>query len=231
MSTHRILIVEDDHLIAENHRERLIDFGYPNCDLAYSKEQALILLSENEYSLALLDVRLKEHFEGIELGNLISKNYGFPFIYLTAHSDMNMVKKMVGSKPISYLSKPIRKSDLFGAISIVFTVLPPQDEDRFVNLKDGGSNVRFDKQSLPFAQSCGNYIQLKFAETPKSKLIRMSLENLTTSLDDERFIRVSRFYVINTRHISELNKKYVLIANEKIGITRGMYSEIENRLK
>jgi len=231
MSTHRILIVEDDHLIAENHRERLIDFGYPNCDLAYSKEQALILLSENEYSLALLDERLKEHFEGIELGNLISKNYGFPFIYITAHSDMNMVKKMVESKPISYLSKPIRKSDLFGAISIVFTVLPPQDEDRFVNLKDGGSHVRFDKQSLPFAQSSGNYIQLKFAETPKSKLIRMSLENLTTSLDDERFIRVSRFYVINTRHISELNKKYVLIANEKIGITRGMYSEIENRLK
>lgn len=211
--------------------ERLLDFGYPNCDLVYSKIKAETLLSEHVYDLALLDVRLKEHFEGIELGNLISKKYGFPFIYLTAHSDMSMVKKMVESKPISYLSKPIRKSDLFGAISIVFTVLPPQDEDRFVNLKDGGSHVRFDKQSLLFAQSSGNYIQLKFAESPKSKLIRMSLENLSTSLDDERFIRVSRFYVINTQHISELNKKYVLIANEKIGITKGMYSEIENRLK
>jgi len=231
MSKQRILIVEDDHLIAENHRERLLDFGYPNCDLAYSKIEAETLLSEHVYDLALLDVRLNEQFEGIELGNLISKNYGIPFIYLTAHSDINSVKKMIASKPISYLSKPVRKSDLFGAISIVFTSLPYHSEDRYLSLKDGGSHVRFDKQSLLFAQSSGNYIQLKFAESPKSKLIRMSLENLSISLDDERFVRVSRFYVINTQHISELSKKYVIIDNEKIGISNGMYAEIENRLK
>ena len=231
MSKQRILIVEDDYLIAENHRERLNDFGYPNCDLAHSKSEAELLLSQNKYDLALLDVRLNEHFEGIELGDFISKNFGIPFIYLTAHSDIASVKKMVASKPISYLSKPIRKSDLFGAISIVFTSATANNPDHYVKLKDGGSHVRFDRQTLLYAQSSGNYVQLKFSDNEKSKLIRMSLENLLAALNHENFVRSSRFYVINTAHISELNKKYVVIGSEKIGISKGKYEEISELMK
>lgn len=231
MSKQRILIVEDDYLIAENHRERLNDFGYTNCDVAHSKGEAEVLLSRNKYDLALLDVRLNDQFEGIEIGNYITKNFGFPFIYLTAHSDIASVKKMVASKPISYLSKPIRKSDLFGAISIVFTSLSVNNSDQYVKLKDGGSHVRFDRHTLLYAQSSGNYVQLKFSDNAKSKLIRMSLENLLSSLEHENFVRASRFYVINTEHISELNRKYVIINDEKIGISKGKYDEISSLMK
>lgn len=224
----RILIVEDDLIIAESHKFRLNEFGFTNCDVALSKEDAKLLLTKNNYQLVLLDVRLETHFEGIDLGNFIASNYGIPFIYLTAHSDLESVKKMVESKPISYLSKPVRKTDLFAAVSIVFATR--EDEIETVTLKDGGSIVRFEKSNLVYAQSSGNYINLKFSDNNKTRLIRMSLDTLLQELNDPNFMRISRFYVINLLNVEEVTRKEISIGGEKITFARDKYNDLLAKL-
>lgn len=226
MSSKRILIVEDDLIIAESHKDKLKDFGYANCEICSSKNEALELLQKHEYHLVLLDVRLDRKFEGIEVGNFISANYGIPFIYLTAHSDLESVKKMVESKPISYLSKPIRKSELYAAISIILATIDEKDQSNFVSLQDGGSVVRFRKQQLMYAQSSGNYINLTFSDNSKSKLIRMSLDTLLVELNDPNYMRLSRFYVVNVKAIEELHRKYILIKGAKITYTKVSYDDL-----
>lgn len=228
MITKRILIVEDDLIIAESHKEKLSDFGFTNCEICLTKNEALDQLALKTFDLVLLDVRLESKFEGIELGNVISANYAIPFIYLTAHSDLESVKKMVESKPISYLSKPIRKSELYAAVSIVFASNQSIDKSDFVSLQDGGSVVRFKKQQLIFAQSSGNYINLSFSNNSKSKLIRMSLETLLVELNDSNFKRVSRFYVVNVNAIDELHRKFILVNGVKIAYSRVTYDELSS---
>lgn len=226
MNAKKILIVEDDVIIAESHKEKLMSFGFNSFSMAVSKEEAIHKLNTESFAFALLDVRLESEFEGVEIGNYITEKINIPFIYLTAHSDFESIKRMVVSKPLAYLSKPIRNPELFAAISLIEHISTPESNNE-LTLTEGNSVIKIDKENFLFAQSSGNYINLTFNDESKSRLIRMSLDNLIENANDPTIIRISRFYVVNASNITELHKKHILIGDEKINISTDKYKEIK----
>eukprot|EP01041_Mallomonas_annulata_P038039 gene38039-61465_t len=90
----RVLIVEDEVLIAETIKDYLIEFGLMKIELSHSKLHALKLIENIQFDLVLLDIRMKGLFDGIEIGQFLSEIH-IPFMYVTAHSDMEMAKKML----------------------------------------------------------------------------------------------------------------------------------------
>lgn len=221
----KVLIVEDDIVIAESHKEMLQDFGLTSISSCHVKQEALQMINENKYDLVLLDAKLETGMEGVELGSVLNNDFKVPFIYLTANTDLESVKSMVATKPISYLSKPIRKSELFAAISLVPQV-QSKVEEKVYSLKDGASLFRFTKENFLYAQSSGNYIKITLLDKNKGYLIRMSLETFLQEVQDEDIVRVSRFYVVNTSKIEELRKRSLVIAQEKIAYSRTKYEEL-----
>lgn len=226
MKHKKILIVEDEVILAESHKDKLNSFGIDKVLLAKSKEEAITLLALHDFTLVFLDVRLEKGFEGIELGEFIQDKYAIPFIYLTAHSDKSTIEKMIKSKPYGYLSKPVRKSDLFALVSLVFD----NAEEDVVVITEAGTNYKFNKANIVFAESSGNYMLIHFDKKEKPFLHRSSVEQLLKLLGND-FVKVNRSTIVNLVHVSSLNKKEIVVANEVFKVSKDIYTELENLIR
>lgn len=108
----KILIIEDEVLIAEILKDYLLSFGYTKIEMAHDKQSGLQLLETFKPQLVLLDIRMENEKDGLEIGKWINLKYQTPFIYLTAHSDNMLIREIMQTQPAGYINKPIKKVDL-----------------------------------------------------------------------------------------------------------------------
>lgn len=225
MDTFKILIVEDEILIAEDLKDNLISFGFTNCEMAHNKPDALKALDQFRPDLVLLDVRMEKEKAGLEIAEFISKKNNTPFIFITAHSDVNMIREIVKTKPAGYITKPLKKSDLFAAINLAIENINSK-ENETIKIKDGYSTVIISLSSILYIESEGNYINI-FCEE-KKYVSRQSLESILSELDPTVFFRIHRSYLINTSKIKKFSKKEVILGNTTLPVSRNVGDELEN---
>ena len=122
----RILLVEDEALIAENLRLTLEDLGYevPAAFYTFAEAQAGLRPAPGQPAAALADLVLLDlnlgatnpAHSGLELARQLRAAGGPPFIFLTAYSDLNTIREATQLQPSGYLIKPVGGPALFGAI-------------------------------------------------------------------------------------------------------------------
>ncbi len=118
MRNERILVVEDEVLIAEEIRERLTTAGYIVVAVADTGAQAIELASQTQPQLVLMDIRLKGPMDGIEAGERIYERFGVPIVYLTAHSDQATLARAKTKAAFGYVIKPFHIDSLLVAIDL-----------------------------------------------------------------------------------------------------------------
>ena len=104
----KILIVEDEFIIANNLKGILEDLGYTPLKPCLTKEQAVSSIEEFWPDLVLLDINLNGKYEGLEIGEYLSKEAHIPFIYITGNSDKATVEAAKQTNPLAYIIKPFR---------------------------------------------------------------------------------------------------------------------------
>src|SRR5688500_6117226 len=114
----KILIVEDEILIAEDLKDTLNALGFSRVEMAHDKSTALNLLASYKPQVTLLDIRLEKETDGLQIGDYMSKNRMGQFIYVTAHSDVEMVRQIIKTNPSGYITKPVKKSDLYASVML-----------------------------------------------------------------------------------------------------------------
>lgn len=112
----RILVVEDESLIAEEISERLRRLGANVIDIVDTGAEAIEIATRERPDLVLMDIRLKGEMTGIEAAATISEIVHIPIVYLTAHSDWETVQQAKHTNPFGYLSKPFKETDLISVI-------------------------------------------------------------------------------------------------------------------
>ena len=117
--TKRLLVVEDEGLIAKNIERLLSNEGYQVIDTPPSAEEALDQVEQNPPDLVLMDIQLAGEMTGIEAAEIIYQEYGIPIVYLTAHTDKETVERAETTEPFGFLSKPIDDDDLIGTVRMV----------------------------------------------------------------------------------------------------------------
>ena len=118
MKNSKILIVEDEVLIAEFIFELLTEESFTTLKIANSKEEAIQCMNEFEPDIILMDINLNGSNSGIELAR--KKNANAAIIFLTGQYDNDLMTKALGTNPESYLTKPIKQNDLFAHAEILF---------------------------------------------------------------------------------------------------------------
>ncbi|PKL89450.1 MAG: hypothetical protein CVV23_04880 [Ignavibacteriae bacterium HGW-Ignavibacteriae-2] len=118
MLNEKILIVEDEQIVALEIRERLTYLGFEVCANVPSGEKALEVIDELKPDLILLDIMLGGKMDGIETGKIIREKYQLPFIFLTAYTDNDTLQRAMAAGPYSYLNKPYEEYELVTAIQI-----------------------------------------------------------------------------------------------------------------
>jgi signal transduction histidine kinase len=114
----RIMVVEDERIIALDLAVTLEDLGYQVAGLSATGEDALARASALEPDLILMDIRLGGPLDGVETAARIRATVDVPVIFLTSHSDGQTLQRATGSAPYGYLLKPFRSPDLHCAIEV-----------------------------------------------------------------------------------------------------------------
>ncbi|MEH1937615.1 MAG: response regulator [Nostoc sp.] len=121
MTNAKILVVEDEAIVAKDLQYRLIKFGYTVPAIASSGEEAINKAVEISPDLVLMDIKLKGSMDGIEAAQEIYKRLDIPVIYLTAYADENTLERAKITEPFGYLLKPFKERELQINIEITLT--------------------------------------------------------------------------------------------------------------
>lgn len=118
MSNEKILIVEDESIIAEDISDSLTARGYRVTGIVYSGEEAIQSVIELRPDLVLMDVNLQGEIDGIIAAEEIRTRFQIPVVYLTAFADENTLRRVNATKPFGYIVKPFEEKNLHTTIQL-----------------------------------------------------------------------------------------------------------------
>lgn len=108
----KILVVEDEGLVALYLKKLLIEQGFKDILVAYNGEEAILKAQQSSPDLLLMDIRLGKGINGIDAVKHINTEKTIPVIYITASTDENTHRKALETNPLAILSKPIEAEEL-----------------------------------------------------------------------------------------------------------------------
>ncbi|WP_245510846.1 response regulator [Rhizobium leguminosarum] len=112
----RILIVEDEFLIALELEYRLRDAGFEVIGIAATAGEALSIAASGRPALAIMDIRLAGHTDGIQAAIQLNATLGVRSIFASAHADPETRKRAAAASPIGWLQKPYPADALINLI-------------------------------------------------------------------------------------------------------------------
>jgi DNA-binding LytR/AlgR family response regulator len=112
MSKTRILVVEDESIVAKDIQRTLEKLGYEVPATASSAESAFQKLEEVEPDLVFLDIKLKGEKDGVHIAEHIKDRYDIPVVFLTSFVDQDTIDRAKVTEPYGYLVKPFNEGDL-----------------------------------------------------------------------------------------------------------------------
>jgi len=116
MTSARILVVEDNRVVARDLQRQLTRIGHTVVGFAASGAEAVAMAAATQPSLVLMDIHLEGPIDGIEAARRIRASSPIPIIYSTAYADEETKQRARGTEPSAYLVKPFSESDLRSAI-------------------------------------------------------------------------------------------------------------------
>lgn len=246
MDAIKILVVEDEFIIARNLQAILEDLGYEPYEPVGTKKEALQALQELEIDLAILDINLAGNQEGIEIGKYIHDQIKIPFIYLTSNSDKATIAEAKETHPRAYLIKPFNEDDIYAAIEMALAnTLEPKAEQHLkltptlnqlpmlrdsIFVKVGSKHIKVKVEDITYAEADGKMVLINTVQGQKLP-VKMSLESLQELLKDQGIIRIQRGYIVQAKYISAINGEFVYILETPIPIGRQYKEELMNQIR
>lgn len=103
----RVLLVEDEAIIALDLEQTLLDLGFRPTGITGTAEEALEAAARSMPDVVLMDIRIRGGRDGIEAAALLRESYAIPVVFLTAHSDTTTLARALQTSPYGYLVKPV----------------------------------------------------------------------------------------------------------------------------
>lgn len=232
----KILIVEDERLVARDISERLKQKGYHITGIADNYKVAIELFNEHLPDLVLLDINIKGDKNGIDIAMQINQTKPTPFIFITAQTDAETLQKAKDTFPSAYLVKPFTTTHLAVSIDLALhnfsyqkktafaTDLESQKDGNlytkqdFVFVKDSNCYVKINQNDVYMIESEGNYVKIHTLE--KRYLIRCTLSKAIEKMNQPYFMRVHRSYCVNINKITKFNEQEITLEHQKVPVGR-----------
>ena len=136
----KIIIVEDEPLIAEGIALHLKNSIFSVSAIAYDADEALQLLQTKTPDIAILDINLEGGKDGIQIAEYINKVCPMPFIYLTSYSDKAIMDRAKATSPSGFIVKPFNKNTLLASLEIAVSNFSQHSNNHVPQLSLGKIN-------------------------------------------------------------------------------------------
>ncbi|NBF38801.1 MAG: response regulator [Spirochaetes bacterium] len=121
MENNRILVVEDEHIVALDIKMHLENYGYSVPAIYATGEEVLVNFELIDPLLVIMDIKLQGRLDGLETAREIKRRYRVPVVLLTAHADEATVERAKESQPFGYIIKPFEERELRTAIVVALS--------------------------------------------------------------------------------------------------------------
>ena len=163
MNNVKILIIEDEAIVALDIKRIINNLGHDVVDIVSSFEDAIKSVKKNSPQLIFSDINLGKEKDGINIIEEIQKEDFIPVIYLTAYSDEETIQRAIRTNPLGYILKPFKKEDIKSTLLLSIYKLKTQTYDN--------NNNSYEKLGFDYFYDLENEI-LFF----KSEPIKLSLK-------------------------------------------------------
>lgn len=133
MNTARILIVEDEYLVAKHLQLALEDDGYEVAGVAASSGQALLVAGRERPDLVLMDVHIRGDVDGVATAGLLRAELGVPVVFLTANADDPTLRRALEVGAGGFLTKPFNAQRVHHAIQVA---LGQRESERQIKIEN-----------------------------------------------------------------------------------------------
>lgn len=134
--SNKILIVEDEPLIAEDLSMMLEKEGYSVVGVAHEGARALDLLHSQNPDLVLLDIALDTSMSGFDVAEVINEKYHVPFIFITSFCDKYTLDRAKKVDPTGYIVKPFKKKDVVANVALALHKHGAKEVSIFISLEE-----------------------------------------------------------------------------------------------
>jgi PAS domain S-box-containing protein len=126
----RILIVEDEPIVALDLKQEIEQLGHEVVGVAESAEEALTAAEMTKPDIALLDIRIVGALDGIQTAKMLRKWYGVGGVFMTSHSDEETISRAALELPYGYLTKPFQSGELKATLKMALHKVRFEAKDR-----------------------------------------------------------------------------------------------------
>jgi DNA-binding LytR/AlgR family response regulator len=227
----KVLIVEDEMLVAEEIAADMEDYGFEITEIAISSEECFSAIKKNVPNIILMDINIKGDKDGIETAKLIHQTSSIPIIYLTANTDSVTFKRALDSSPNAFISKPYQKKDLYSAVEIACNKHNEEsieEQNPIVNdsffVKDGDYYIKLNFDDINYLEADGSYCYIH--SNKKKFTLSTNLNHFQNNHKSPIFVRTHRSYIINISKVEAFDKDSVIINSKPIPISKSYQKEI-----
>lgn len=241
----KILVVEDEMIIAAKISMQLTSLGYEVTGILPRGEQAVQQVKENKPDIILLDINLRGELDGIETALQIQQFAQIPIIYLTANSDEVTFNRAKPTKPYAFISKPFKQLDLQRAIELTISRMA-ENASGIKNENTTGDEQPFILSDRIFVRYKEKMIKIMLADilymeadrnysriftSSREYVLSIPLKNIEEKMSMQLFMRIHRSYLINITHVEEVFENHVMIEKKSVPIGTGMREQLMQRIQ
>ena len=247
MAKPKILIVEDESIVAKDIQNSLKNLGYNVPTIVASGEKAIKEVEDSKPDLVLMDIILKGDMDGIEAANIIRENFNVPVIFLTANADDKTVSKARIAEPYGYVIKPFREKELQTTIEMAlykhekvaevkkerdyyYSIVENNDvkDSIFVRSEYRLNKIRF--EDIYYIEALKDYVIIH--STENSFTTHTTMKDILAIMPPKDFVRVHRSYIVRLDKIFSIKYPDLVIEDKKIVLPiGGLYKkELYSRL-
>ena len=236
----RVLIVEDDALYAEQLRLDLEEMDFLVIDVVDNAKSAIHLVKISRPEIILMDINLNGEMDGITAAHQIFTLDPTPIIFITSLSDNQTFDRAKKVHPFAYLIKPANKISLRHSIELAIENFNEKSLAQKLTLeqfpflkknlliKEGNKLVKLTIENIHLIEVEEKYCSI-YGENRKF-VVRISLKDILEKLENDKFLRIHRNYVVNIDKIIaiDLEKNVVQTELKDLPLGRKYRSEIIN---
>ncbi len=213
----KILIAEDDLIAAHQLKGDLEEAGHTVTAIARNPMDALRALKKTPPDLAILDITLESgNDEGLEIADLLPALHAIPFIYLTGHTESEMMLRAGNTRPYAYLIKPYRKEELLMQVQLAHDRFMEQSPaateaaDSFY-LKNNGIHERIAYDDLLYVKSQRHSVSIYTTKHKNPYVIGTNIGEIAHYFRHPTLLSLSQSLIVNKKHIRSIHKKTLSI--------------------
>ena len=247
MAKLRILVVEDENIVAKDIQNSLTKLGYKVSAVVNTGEKAIQEVEEARPDLVLMDIMLKGKIDGIDTAKILRERYDIPVIFLTAYADENTLDKAKLSEPYGYIIKPFKEKEL--QTTIEMAVFKHEKDFKVKKERDLYHSIVENKEAkdsifvrADYRLNKINFEDIFYVEALKDYVVINTLDNSYTThttmkemvriLPAKDFVRIHRSFIVNLSKIFSIKYPDLVIEGKmKVLPIGGLYrKELYGRL-